>query len=159
MGKMQQGEQQNWFFSSISAINKKHEKLKHTIHNSFRYPLPPWGRFLMGCVYFSLPIIGGYQVMQWAISKSHASIGEKGEKLKIQHIQSLGDKRIIDGGKKEEKVGAGGWGGGVHLAVSDEETQKRNNEMLYKFLKKHAKKKKKEKQPKVLSNLEGNSNE
>ena len=62
-----------------------------------------------------------------------------GEKLRIKHIEGIGD-RMMDGTAGESrKVGAGGWGGGVNLAVSDEETQKRNQKMLRKFLKKQQK--------------------
>jgi len=56
--------------------------LKNYVHNGFRVPLPPWGRAVMGFVYFSLPVIGGYYVMQWAISKSHEEIGERGKSKK-----------------------------------------------------------------------------
>merc|ERR1712071_156653 len=100
------------------------------------------GRYAMGCFYASIPIIGGYQVMQWAISKSHESIGEKGEKLKQKTLQGIGNKAIING--EEVKVGAGGCLGGVRLAVSDESVREKNNRMLKAFLKKEAKKRKKQ---------------
>jgi hypothetical protein len=67
-----------WFMNAYLAFHKRHESVKNYVHNGFRYPLPPWGRTLMGFVYFSLPVIGGYHVMQWAISKSHEEIGERG---------------------------------------------------------------------------------
>ena len=60
------------------SFHQRHERLKNYVHNGFRYPLPPWGRAVMGFVYFSLPVVIGYPVMQWAISKSHAEIGERG---------------------------------------------------------------------------------
>jgi len=63
-------------------FHDRHERLKNYVHNGFRVPLPPWGRAVMGFVYFSLPVIGGYYVMQWAISKSHEEIGERGKSKK-----------------------------------------------------------------------------
>lgn len=117
---------------------ERHERLKHTIHTTLRYPLPPWGRAIMGFVYFTIPVVGGWYVMQWAISKSHASIGVQGERLPNKSIQGIGDKRVVmgeDGVSNEQLIGAGGWGGGVNLAVSDKETQRRNQKMLHKFLK------------------------
>jgi hypothetical protein len=133
----------SWVRDSIRVLNERHERLKNFIHNGFRYPLPRHGQILMGMVYFSIPVIGGWYIMQWAISKSHHSIGLNGENLPNKSgIQGLGDQRAVvvkDSEHREEiqyhKVGAGGWGGGVHLAMSDEETQQRNHQMLRKFLK------------------------
>jgi len=106
----------------------------------------------MGVFYFSIPVVGGWYVMQWAISKSHASIGERGERLPVQTVQGIGNQRVIqqqhgeDGEivEQQQTVGAGGWGGGVNLAVSDEETQKRNRKMLHKFLRQQRRKLEKE---------------
>ena len=67
--------------------------------------------------------------MQWAISKSHASIGEHGERLPIKDIQGIGDKRVgSDGDFKTITTG-------VKLAVSDEETHRKNRDKLDRFLK------------------------
>mmetsp|Transcript_6391 Transcript_6391/g.9739 ORF Transcript_6391/g.9739 Transcript_6391/m.9739 type:complete len:152 (+) Transcript_6391:152-607(+) len=131
----------------IRRLNERHEALKNYVHTAFRYPLPTWGRHAMGFVYFTIPIIGGYNVMQWAISKSHESIGERGEKLEIKSVTGLGDKRIVDG--KEETIGSGGYGGGVRLAVSDEKFQRQNKVMLEAFLKSEERKlRKRERQEK-----------
>lgn len=103
----------------------------------------------MGGVYFTLPILGGYHVMQWAISKSHESIGVYGERLpekrkELDHSSSttLSGAGVVLGDRRSDgrTVGAGGWGGGVRLAVSDEETQKRNRMKLDKFLRQQQKK-------------------
>ena len=141
----------NWFIRSIRTFHERHEGLKNAVHNGMRYPLPKWGRIAMGAVYFTIPVVGGYQIMQWAIRKSHDEIGEHGERLPVKEMQGLGDKRRIisptaaatsstnDGGEREiklQRVGAGGWGGGVHLTVSDAETQKRNNEKFKRMLNK-----------------------
>ena len=66
-------------FEYIQRFHEAHERLKHRIHHGWRYPLPPWGRAVMGCVYFSIPVVSGWYVMQWAISKAHENIGERGE--------------------------------------------------------------------------------
>lgn len=82
----------------------------------------------MGCFYASIPIVGGWYVMQWAISRSVEEIGERGEKLDVARLSGNGDRTVIDG--VEQKVGAGGRYGGVNLAKSDENTQKNNRQML-----------------------------
>lgn len=81
--------------------------------------------------------------MQWAIGRSHDSIGPKGEKLRIKEVEGIGDQTIIEGEAK--KVGAGGLGMGVRLAVSDKDDQQRSKKMLNKVLK-EARKKHDEKQ-------------
>ena len=133
----------SWF----RTISDRHERIKEYIHNGFRYPLPKSGQYIMGFVYFSIPVISGWYIMQWAISKSHESIGYQGERLPQKSVQGLGDQRPVvrtvgnTEGKTQEvveyqKVGAGGWGGGVHLVVSDEEEQQRNRKKLRKLLRK-----------------------
>ena len=82
--------------------------------------------------------------MQWAISKSHDEIGERGEKLQHKQLQGYGNKTVIDG--RNEKVGAGGRFGGVHLAVSDGNTQQNNKMMLAAMLKKERRKRNKDRQ-------------
>ena len=119
----------------LHRLHVRHERLKTSIHEGWRYPLPPWGRAVMGCLYFSLPVIGGWHVMQWAIGKSHASIGRNGE-----HLPVVGNPDSNHGQQQQQLVGAGGWGGGVHLTASDEETQKRNRKMLQRFLRQQQKK-------------------
>mmetsp|Transcript_3827 Transcript_3827/g.5753 ORF Transcript_3827/g.5753 Transcript_3827/m.5753 type:complete len:102 (-) Transcript_3827:192-497(-) len=87
----------------------------------------------MGCLYFSIPIVGGWHVMQWAIGKSHESIGPKGEKLEIKEVQGIGQTATIDG--EMTRIGAGGVGMGVKLAASDTHDQERSKKMLAKILK------------------------
>ncbi len=121
-------------------------------------PLPRWGQMVMGCIYFSVPVVGGWYVMQWAIGKAHDSIGEKGEKLEVKEIQGLGNQRIVttssseDGEVKVQRigVGAGGLGMGVKLAMSDDQDQQNSKKMLEKMLKKARKEKlKREKETNV----------
>ncbi len=48
------------FFSDLS---ERHEALKKRIH-AFRIPLSPRNRRIMEVVYFSIPLIAGYFIMQ-----------------------------------------------------------------------------------------------
>jgi hypothetical protein len=86
----------------------------------------------MSVVYFTVPIVGGYNVMQWAISKSHESIGERGEKLVVQDVQAIGNKAYF--GQELKTVGAGGVGAGVKLMTSTKEEQIRIRKMLDEFI-------------------------
>mmetsp|Transcript_11100 Transcript_11100/g.16300 ORF Transcript_11100/g.16300 Transcript_11100/m.16300 type:complete len:139 (+) Transcript_11100:253-669(+) len=113
----------------LKGLHLRHERLKHAVHNGWRYPLPRWGQAMMGFVYFCVPIIGGWNIMQWAISKSHESIGEQGEKLETKQIEGIGDKRRLENGELQN-VGGSGFGGGVRLAVSNESTQAQNRKQL-----------------------------
>lgn len=135
--------------SALETFHRRHEALKKFVHEGMRYPLPRSGQRFMAFVYFSIPVIGGYGIMQWAIGKSHASIGEHGEKLPEQD-RLVGNVRTVDEQGRAQKVGAGGWGGGVRLAVTDEETQRKNQEKLKKFFRRQrkmmAKKKEQEQQ-------------
>jgi hypothetical protein len=126
----------------LRKFQERHERLKNYVHNGFRYPLPPWGRNVMGFVYFCIPVVGGYYVMQWAIGRSHRSIGPRGELLKQKEIQGIGDKRVLDNGTLQEVGGPKGILGGVKLAVSDAKTQEINNKNLRLFLKQERKKRK-----------------
>ena len=64
----------SWFLTKIHEFNQAHNRLKHTVHTAWRYPLPPWGRAVMACVYFSIPVAVGYVVSTAAISKSEATV-------------------------------------------------------------------------------------
>ncbi|CAB9518005.1 expressed unknown protein [Seminavis robusta] len=154
-------QQGTWLMNTYASFHRRHERLKNYVHNGFRYPLPPWGRAVMGFVYFTLPVIGGYHVMQWAISKSHEEIGERGEKLRNKRIEGIGDKVVVDEATGQtKKVGAGGWGGGVNLAVSNETIQERNLRRLKKWLKKQRKlkrKREKEEAAKLQQTVESNT--
>ena len=66
---------------NVSELAEKHERLKKRIHN-FRIPLSKNGQRVMFVVYFSIPIVVGYNVMQWAIGKSAENLGAEGELLK-----------------------------------------------------------------------------
>lgn len=109
----------------------------------------------MGCVYFSIPVVGGYAVMQWAISKSHESIGERGELLRIKEVQGLGDRAPVDSEEELTKIGAGGKFGGVKLAVSDDKTQQQNKLMLEAFFREQRKRRKKQEKKTEESETDG----
>ena len=67
---------------ALREIGRRHETLKKRIHN-FRMPIKtPGGRLAVGCLYFFTPIIGGYFVMQEAISHTDENIGPQGELLR-----------------------------------------------------------------------------
>ncbi|KAL3816233.1 hypothetical protein ACHAXA_002179 [Cyclostephanos tholiformis] len=113
---------------ALRSFHERHERIKHTIHT-----------YAMGCFYFSIPVVGGWYVMQWAISRSVNEIGERGEKLRIKSLDGhVGDRTIING--RAEKIGAGGKYGGVHLAVSDPITQENNMAMLEAMFRKERRK-------------------
>mmetsp|Transcript_24106 Transcript_24106/g.66818 ORF Transcript_24106/g.66818 Transcript_24106/m.66818 type:complete len:162 (-) Transcript_24106:454-939(-) len=124
-----------WFFDSVHELHTRHERLKNFVHNGMRYPLPPWGQKVMGVVYMSIPIIAGYHIMQWAISKAPTELPEEFMKEQGQKEGVYGNTRIGADGS-EQKVGAGGWGAGVNLAVSDKETNERSAESLKRYMRK-----------------------
>jgi hypothetical protein len=68
---------QGWLRRKVHEFDQAHNRLKHTVHTAWRYPLPPWGRAVMGCIYFSIPVIIGYNVSTWAVSQSEATIDER----------------------------------------------------------------------------------
>ena len=80
--------------------------------------------------------------MQWAISKSHKSIGPKGELLEIKEVQGIGQTAVVGG--EEKVIGAGGVGMGVKLATSDREDQERSKKMLAKVLRESRRRRKKQ---------------
>jgi hypothetical protein len=140
----------NWFFQGLHEINQRHERLKNFVHNGMRYPLPPWGQKVMGCAYFTIPIIGGYYIMQWAISKAPKEL--QMDQHGIQKGEVYGNTRIVQGGQ-EQRVGAGGWGGGVKLAVNDAETQERSSKSLKRYMRQLKRERQKQQQEKPSSSL------
>ena len=53
----------------LRKLSARHEALKERIHN-FRMPLSPAGIRFMKLVYFTIPIVGGWYIMQSAIGYS-----------------------------------------------------------------------------------------
>eukprot|EP01041_Mallomonas_annulata_P006497 gene6497-13113_t len=64
----------------LKRVSEGHEKLKKRIH-SFRLPLSPRGQKFMGFVYFSIPCIIGYFVMEWTNQLAANNLGGHHEKL------------------------------------------------------------------------------
>jgi hypothetical protein len=58
-----------------------HERLKKRIH-AFRLPIASrWGRAAMGCVYFTVPLVAGYFIMQATNGVRESNLGQHGELL------------------------------------------------------------------------------
>lgn len=68
----------------FQQLHEKHERLKKRIH-SFRIPLSPRGQAIMKVVYFSIPVIGGYFIMEVS-ERRHASLIEF---IIIHHFLSM----------------------------------------------------------------------
>jgi len=64
----------------LRGLSDRHEQLKKRFH-SFRIPLSPNGRRIMGFVYFTIPVICGYYIMQGAIYRAETNVGAKGERV------------------------------------------------------------------------------
>jgi hypothetical protein len=54
---------------ALRQLLESHEALKKRIH-AFRIPLSPRGQMMAKCVYFVVPLVGGLQIMNWAIQQS-----------------------------------------------------------------------------------------
>jgi len=99
-------------FKFLSQLGERHERLKERIH-SFRIPLSPAGQRVMGLVYFSIPVIAGYYIMQAVTKQAEQNLGRKGEHLvksggassKDTKDQNLALQAILEKHKHEnEKV-------------------------------------------------------
>ena len=58
----------------------------------------------MGVVYFSIPLISGYYVMEWAKSKSVQNLGANGEKLLRMKGGVSRDQATIDQNRVLQEV-------------------------------------------------------
>eukprot|EP00977_Amphora_coffeiformis_P009748 scaffold2246_cov162-Amphora_coffeaeformis.AAC.7 len=117
-----------------TRLHVGHERLKQAVHQGMRVPLPRWGQRVMAFVYFCTPIIGGYYVMQWAISKSHASIGPNGEYLPSQYRNSMTPNDDSPNKTPEPATTSQQPTYGVRLASSDAESQRKSKEKLQRYL-------------------------
>jgi hypothetical protein len=73
-------------FDFFKSIGERHERLKRKIH-AFRIPLSPAGQKVMAVVYFSIPVICGVFIMDYAIGKSRSTV-EKLEKRSEEGTRS-----------------------------------------------------------------------
>ena len=65
----------------LDRASAAHQRLIKRVHG-FRMPLGPKGQVFMQCVYFSIPVVGGYYVMQAAIGQSHEKYGQDGRVIR-----------------------------------------------------------------------------
>merc|ERR1712037_941023 len=89
---------------------------------------------------------GGYNIMQWAIQKSHESLGKQGELLNNLQVQGVGNNSTINGTIRE--IGAGGFGGGVKLSNSNSKDHRRNMDLLQRYLNSEDRKRRRQKNEK-----------
>lgn len=59
--------------ATIRDLQARHKAFVKRVH-AFRIPLSPRGRAIAQIVYFSVPIIGGYFIMDWATNKAKEEI-------------------------------------------------------------------------------------
>ncbi len=64
----------------LEDFSRRHEELKRRIH-AFRIPLSPMGIRVMKVVYFTIPIIGGYFLMEKVKERAEFNLGINGEKM------------------------------------------------------------------------------
>ena len=74
-------------FKAFTDLLAKHEELKRRIH-SFRLPIHNTYAFrAVQLFYFSIPIVGGIYIMDWAMRQSEENIGKHGEKLRKRELR------------------------------------------------------------------------
>ena len=75
-------------FNTFTNLLAKHEELKRRIH-SFRLPIHNIYAFrAIQLLYFSIPVVGGIYIMDWAAKQSEKNIGKHGEKLKKKRLDA-----------------------------------------------------------------------
>ena len=80
----------------MKSIPARHEALKKRIHN-FKYPLSPFYLKVVQGVYFTIPIVIGYYIMEWSTAQSVNNLGARGELMK--------QKAALQGTKLDEFKG------------------------------------------------------
>lgn len=63
----------------MRGLSERHEIFVKRVH-AFRIPLSPRGQRFMGLVYFSIPVVAGYFIMQYALDQAEKNM--KGLELK-----------------------------------------------------------------------------
>lgn len=61
----------------VEELSARHQRLKARIH-AFRMPLSKRGQIAMNLVYFSIPVIGGHYIMQWANGQAPGNLRNAG---------------------------------------------------------------------------------
>ena len=67
----------------LKRFAEGHERLKNRIH-SVRIPLGPAGRFGMGCIYVSTPIIIGYFIMEYC-----ADVAQRNHEITMEKVDAV----------------------------------------------------------------------
>jgi len=130
--------------NQVHRFHEGHEKVKHAVHSYWRQntilsPKGKFGKVVMSCFYFSIPVVFGYVVVNKVVERSESTIQERfGDTTAASLLSSASASASAT-----PKIGAGGWGGGVNLATSDRDTQEVNRINLERFLKKQRKLKEK----------------
>ena len=129
----------------LNRFHEGHERVKHAVHSYWRQNtiLSPKGRFgkaVMSCFYFSIPVVAAYfgvnRIADASESAAQERFGDQADAV-AKHKHKPTEAISV------QKIGAGGWGGGVNLATSDRDTQDVNRINLERFLKKQRKLKEK----------------
>ncbi len=64
-------------------VTEEPDTMKSRIHN-FRIPLSPTGRRIMGFIYFAVPLVSGYFLMEWIKARNEITLKPELEK-KLDH--------------------------------------------------------------------------
>ena len=85
-------------------LNLRHENLKKFVHTKFRVPLTPRGQKIMGFIYFLIPIVGGYFVMQLALAQAEVNLGKDGSKLRKEYLNDNENENISNQNQALDKL-------------------------------------------------------
>jgi hypothetical protein len=83
----------------LRDLSARHEALKKRIH-SFRYPLTSRGLWVARVVYFTTPLLCGYALFRWTLSRRDANLGANNEKLLAAQAKvrgrPAGGRRVLE---------------------------------------------------------------
>jgi hypothetical protein len=119
-----------WIRQTLHTWHVRHERLKHFVHHGMRYPLSKWGQAVMGVVYFSIPVVAGWQLMQWSTRRAEEQWQDK-----------VAAGTVVTTSSNDEDAPPLAWG--ARLVTSDAETQEKNKAALNKFLQRQQRQKEK----------------
>lgn len=99
----------------LDDLSARHQRLKERIH-SFRMPLSKRGQVAMNMIYFAIPVVGGYCLMQWAHGRAQVNLRGAGvlpefgeaRTRSTTEVQNNALQNRLDKVKKELEVEAGG---------------------------------------------------
>lgn len=68
---------------ALERLAAAHARLKRRVH-AFRAPIRSrWGLFAVGCLYFTVPSVVGYFVMQWSNGVRDRNLGAEGRRERL----------------------------------------------------------------------------